>query len=101
VPGLRPPSGAPRVHVDVVHADGGGYPDGLTGDDIPLVARIIAACDAYNAMTTTRPYRRAMDHATAAGELARCAGSQFDPLVVEALLTIVGAAPRSRVRSPR
>jgi HD-GYP domain-containing protein (c-di-GMP phosphodiesterase class II) len=70
--------------------DGGGYPDGLAGEATPLEARIITACDAYNAMTTTRPYREALDAATAAGELVRCAGTQFDPVVVEALLAIVG-----------
>ena len=62
--------------------DGTGYPDKLAGEEIPLEARIITACDAYNAMTTTRPYRTAMDAASAAVELARCAGSQFDPDVV-------------------
>jgi HD-GYP domain-containing protein (c-di-GMP phosphodiesterase class II) len=70
--------------------DGGGYPDGLAGEEIPLEARIITACDAYNAMTTTRPYRKALPIATAAAELVRCAGTQFDPAVVEALLGIVG-----------
>jgi HD-GYP domain-containing protein (c-di-GMP phosphodiesterase class II) len=70
--------------------DGGGYPDGLAGHEIPLEARIITACDAYNAMTTTRPYREAMDAASAAAELVRCAGSQFDAAVVEAVLAVVG-----------
>ena len=70
--------------------DGGGYPDGLAGEAIPLEARVIAACDAYNAMTTTRPYRNALDPATAAAELVRCAGTQFDPKVVEAVLAEVG-----------
>ena len=76
--------------------DGGGYPDGLAGEAIPLEARIITACDAYNAMTTTRPYRQAMDSASAAEELRRCSGSQFDPVVVEALLAVAdppAAAP--------
>jgi HD-GYP domain-containing protein (c-di-GMP phosphodiesterase class II) len=73
--------------------DGGGYPDGLTAEEIPLEARIISACDAYNAMTTTRPYRRAMDTAAAAAELVRCAGTQFDPVVVEALIAVTGARP--------
>jgi HD-GYP domain-containing protein (c-di-GMP phosphodiesterase class II) len=76
--------------------DGGGYPDGLAGEAIPLEARIITACDAYNAMTTTRPYREAMDPATAAAELQRCSGSQFDPVVVAALLAVAdvrAAAP--------
>jgi HD-GYP domain-containing protein (c-di-GMP phosphodiesterase class II) len=73
--------------------DGGGYPDGLAGEQIPLEARIICACDAYNAMTTTRSYRRAMEPPAAAAELVRCAGTQFDPTVVEALLSVVGVAP--------
>jgi HD-GYP domain-containing protein (c-di-GMP phosphodiesterase class II) len=73
--------------------DGGGYPDGLASEAIPLEARIICACDAYNAMTTTRSYRRAMTLSVAAAELAGCAGTQFDPAVVEALLALVGVAP--------
>jgi HD-GYP domain-containing protein (c-di-GMP phosphodiesterase class II) len=72
--------------------DGGGYPDGLAGTAIPLEARIISACDAYNAMTTTRPYRKAMVPGAAVQELARCSGTQFDPVVVEALLAAVGPA---------
>jgi HD-GYP domain-containing protein (c-di-GMP phosphodiesterase class II) len=78
--------------------DGAGYPDGLAGDAIPLEARIIAACDAYNAMTTTRPYRRALEPADAAAELVRCAGSQFDPVVVETLLAVTGARPPAEHR---
>jgi putative nucleotidyltransferase with HDIG domain len=68
--------------------DGSGYPDGLSGEQIPLEARIVAACDAYSAMTTTRSYRRAMSALDACAELERCAGTHFDPLVVRALLTI-------------
>jgi putative nucleotidyltransferase with HDIG domain len=66
--------------------DGTGYPDGLSGEDIPLEARIVSACDAFNAMTTTRPYRAAMPADEACAELQRNAGSQFDPAVVSALL---------------
>jgi HD-GYP domain-containing protein (c-di-GMP phosphodiesterase class II) len=73
--------------------DGAGYPDGLAGEDIPLEARIICACDAFNAMTTTRSYREAIAPAAAAAELVRCAGSQFDATVVEAVLDVVGVAP--------
>jgi HD-GYP domain-containing protein (c-di-GMP phosphodiesterase class II) len=69
--------------------DGGGYPDGLAGEAIPLEARVIAACDAWNAMTTDRPYRRALAHAAAAEELSACAGTQFDPAVVAVVLGIV------------
>jgi putative nucleotidyltransferase with HDIG domain len=76
--------------------DGAGYPDGLSGEDIPLAARIVSACDAYNAMTTDRSYRRALPVADAVAELERCAGSQFDPAVVEALIAVaVDPAPRA------
>ena len=68
--------------------DGGGYPDGLAGDEIPLVARIVCACDAYNAMTTTRPYRAAMTVGEAREELVRNRGTQFDPAVVDAILAL-------------
>ncbi len=70
--------------------DGYGYPDGLAGEDIPLGARIIFACDAWDAMTTDRPYRKAMSAADAAKEMQRGAGSQFDPEVVEAVMQVVG-----------
>ena len=73
--------------------DGAGYPDGLAGEGIPLEARIICACDAYNAMTTTRSYRRAIAPAAAAAELVRCSGTQFDPTVVVALLAVLGVVP--------
>ncbi len=83
--------------------DGSGYPDGLAGEDIPLEARIISACDAFNAMTTTRSYRKAMPFADARAELQRCAGSHFDPLVVRALLAVAEPsaepAPAARPRS--
>jgi two-component system, cell cycle response regulator len=67
--------------------DGQGYPDSLTGDDIPLGARIIAAADAFDAMTSARPHREACDPMEAIAELRRCAGTQFDPATVEALIT--------------
>jgi putative nucleotidyltransferase with HDIG domain len=69
--------------------DGGGYPDGLRGTEIPLEARIISCCDAFNAMTTNRPYRRALASNVAIVELAEHAGSQFDPQIVEALTSVV------------
>ena len=70
--------------------DGGGYPDGLRGEEIPLGARIVAVCDAFDAMTTERPYRQPMPEGEAIAELRRCAGTQFDPMVVEAFLEAVG-----------
>ena len=66
------------------HFDGGGYPDGLAGQDIPLAARIVAVCDAFDAMVADRPYRAAMTPRAAEQELRRCAATQFDPVVVEA-----------------
>jgi putative nucleotidyltransferase with HDIG domain len=72
--------------------DGSGYPDGLAGDQIPLEARIVACCDAWNAMTTTRSYRDAMAIGDAAAEIRRSAGTQFDPRVVDALLHVLGHA---------
>ncbi len=69
--------------------DGGGYPDGLAGAEIPLAARIVFASDAFAAMTSDRPYSRAIAASDALAELRRCAGSQFDPTVVEALLGVV------------
>ena len=65
--------------------DGTGYPDGLVGEDIPLVARIVRACDAFSAMTTDRSYRKARPVDEAVAELERCSGTDFDPVVVEAL----------------
>jgi HD-GYP domain-containing protein (c-di-GMP phosphodiesterase class II) len=76
--------------------DGAGYPDRLAGEQIPLIARIVCACDAFSAMTTDRPYRKARPQAEALGELHACAGTQFDPKVVEALLDVVGLPLLSR-----
>jgi putative nucleotidyltransferase with HDIG domain len=75
--------------------DGTGYPDGLAGEEIPLASRIVSCADAYSAMTTDRSYRRALGHDMAVAELRRCAGTQFDPRVVEAAIVVVGrtAAP--------
>jgi HD-GYP domain-containing protein (c-di-GMP phosphodiesterase class II) len=64
--------------------DGNGYPDGLAGDTIPLEARIVTVADGLDAMTTTRSYRVALSLNQACDEIARCSGTQFDPLVVEA-----------------
>ncbi len=70
--------------------DGLGYPLGLSGEALPLEARIVAVADAYEAMTSDRPYRDSIGYDAALAELRRCAGSQFDPLVVEALIAALG-----------
>jgi putative nucleotidyltransferase with HDIG domain len=77
--------------------DGDGYPDGLAGEAIPLAARVISACDAFDAITTDRPYRRARSAAQARVELIACSGTQFDPVVVAALVAVLDgrAAPAS------
>ena len=64
--------------------DGNGYPRGLSGEDIPLVARIITVADAYEAMTANRPYKKPLSHEQAVEELKRCSGTQFDPEIVDA-----------------
>jgi HD-GYP domain-containing protein (c-di-GMP phosphodiesterase class II) len=74
--------------------DGKGYPDGIAGTDIPLGARIIAVADSYDAMTSDRPYRRALPHEVAMIELQRGAGTQFDPVVVEAYCSLEKARRR-------
>jgi putative nucleotidyltransferase with HDIG domain len=75
---------AALVRASHEHWDGSGYPDGLAGSDIPLGARIVAVCDAFDAMVADRPYRVGMPPELALAELERCAGSQFDPHVVTA-----------------
>jgi HD domain len=71
--------------------DGTGYPDGLKGEEIPLESRIVFAADAFNAMTTERPYRPAMSHEKALEQLAAGAATQFDPGVVAALTAVIAA----------
>jgi response regulator RpfG family c-di-GMP phosphodiesterase len=66
--------------------DGSGYPQGLMGDHIPLIGRIVAVADAYDAMTSDRAYRKALPHEIACGELERCTGVQFDPEIVPVFL---------------
>jgi diguanylate cyclase (GGDEF)-like protein len=82
----------PLVRAGHERWDGGGYPDGLAGDAIPLPARIVFACDAYDAMTNDRPYRSALSRDEAMAELRRHAGTQFDPTVVLALLEVLGGS---------
>jgi HD-GYP domain-containing protein (c-di-GMP phosphodiesterase class II) len=79
------------IRAEHEHWDGRGYPNELAAEEIPLASRIILACDAYHAMTSDRPYRRAMSRVRARAELQHAAGSQFDPVVVDALVDHVPA----------
>jgi putative nucleotidyltransferase with HDIG domain len=76
------------VHHHHERFDGSGYPDGLAGEEIPLGARVFALADALDAMTSDRPYRRAMSLEDAVTEIERCSGKQFDPVIVSAFLHI-------------
>jgi HD-GYP domain-containing protein (c-di-GMP phosphodiesterase class II) len=82
--------------------DGKGYPDGLRGEEIPLVARVVCTTDAYSAMTTNRSYRRARRPQEALEELVRCAGTHFDPQVVDAIVRVVrrGEADAATIVTP-
>ncbi len=71
--------------------DGGGYPRGLSGQNIPLVGRVVAIADAYDAMTSDRAYRRALPHEVAVSEIERCSGSQFDPELSDAFVKLMEA----------
>jgi putative nucleotidyltransferase with HDIG domain len=91
--------------------DGGGYPDGLAREQIPIEARIVCSCDAFCAMTSDRPYRRALSIEQALAELRRCAGTQFDRTVVAEVIRVVNATahaaderrgkPRQAMEPPR
>jgi response regulator RpfG family c-di-GMP phosphodiesterase len=71
--------------------DGGGYPRGLSGQNIPLVGRVVAIADAYDAMTSDRAYRRALSHEIAVSEIERCSGTQFDPELADSFIKLVEA----------
>jgi putative two-component system response regulator len=93
---LLEPLGLPRaIPVSVRHHherwDGGGYPDGLAGEEIPLISRVIAVADAFDAMSSHRPYRDALPRSVVVDEFERFSGSQFDPLIAKELLTILEA----------
>ncbi len=87
VPALRPVAHAVLHHHECF--DGSGYPHGLTGDAIPVAARIVCVVDAYSAMITRRSYKDAYTDERARAELRRCAGTQFDPRIVEAFLYVM------------
>ena len=89
---------APLIRAHHEQWNGSGYPDGLTGEQIPLGARIVAVADAYEAMTTDRPYQQAHDEAWTLAELRRCAGTQFDPMIVEVFERVLCM---ERARAPR
>jgi diguanylate cyclase (GGDEF)-like protein len=93
-PALRPVAALVRSSHE--RWDGAGYPDALAGEEIPLGARIVSVCDAFDAMVADRPYRSGMDAADALAELERCAGSQFDPAVVAAFAAAWAERPLLR-----
>ena len=77
--------------------DGGGYPQGLMGENIPQTGRIVAVADAYDAMTSDRSYRKALPHDVAVAELDRCSGAQFDPAIVEVFLRVIASFRREAI----
>jgi HD-GYP domain-containing protein (c-di-GMP phosphodiesterase class II) len=105
--GARILAGVPRADVireavlhEHEHWDGSGYPAGLAGDRIPLISRIVLACDAYHAMTSDRPYRRALHPEEAHRRLAAGSGSQFDPTVVASLMRCLSVVAPTAVVAP-
>ena len=79
--------------------DGTGYPSGKAGEEIPVEARVLAIADAFDAMTSDRPYRRALTHEEALAEVERCAGTQFDPEIAQVFLEIFAEARLSAAAS--
>jgi len=79
------------------HYDGGGYPDRLKGEEIPLGARILAVADAFDAMVSDRSYKRTMTRSEAVEELVRCRGTQFDPDCVDHFVALLAGSPEGKV----
>ena len=88
----------PGVRSHHERVDGNGYPDGLAGEEIPLVAKIIAVADTFDAMTTSRPYRAGIAPEAAAAEIAAQSGTQFSPAVVEAFSALFARGELSLAR---
>ena len=82
------------------HWDGKGYPLGLSGEQIPLQCRILAIVDAFDAMTTDRPYRKAMSREAAIAEIKRCAGTQFDPNLAALFIEVLTSNPFTPIGIP-
>ncbi|MCG3117524.1 MAG: response regulator [Candidatus Manganitrophus sp. SA1] len=85
----------PMIYYHQERYDGKGYPEGLSGEQIPIGARIIAILDTFDAMTSDRPYRKALPMEVAFAELRRCTGTQFDPTIVETLIKIIQEDPQN------
>ena len=98
IPGLQAVAAIIGFHHE--RADGGGYPNGLSGDRIPLASSIVAVCDAYGAMTEHRPYRAALSAAQTMAELGSASGRQFHPDVVSALRLEVASRPLTPFNDP-
>jgi response regulator RpfG family c-di-GMP phosphodiesterase len=81
--------------------DGSGYPQGVAADKIPIIGRIVAVADAYDAMTTDRAYRKALPHVIACGEMERCSGTQFDPEIVRVFLAHIDEFRKAEVAAGR
>lgn len=79
----------PLIRHHQEYYDGNGYPDGLSGEAVPLACRILSVVDTFDAMTSDRPYRKALPKESAIAELRRCAGSQFDPMIVEIFIEVL------------
>jgi putative nucleotidyltransferase with HDIG domain len=91
----------PYVRAHHERWDGQGYPDGLKGEEIPLIARLLAVADSFDAMTSDRPYRNSLGIEVALDEIKRCAGTQFDPMVVEHFLAMFGITNLSTLFSDK
>src|SRR4029077_1186688 len=95
IPSLRAAASVVLYHQEWYN--GAGYPEGLAGEEIPLGARIVQVIDAWDSMTSDRPYRKAMSRSAAIAEMRRQAGTQFDPKIVEVFLLVLDRLEREGV----